>query len=421
MKHLRINFILFIIMALTTDSIIAQWVPTNGPAEYTNKLAIGVNSIGDTNVYASAHNHGFLTTNNGDNWTEIDGCSGFPDSGFTKNEILTLAVNDSLLFAGTDGAGIFLSINNDTNWIPVNNGLTNLQVKDILIHDTFLFAATFGGIFRSSNNGVDWIAVNNGLTDTVVWALVTNFKDEIYVSVGISEGIFRSTDNGNNWIKTNYDYIYSPSDLIFSNGILYASTGENIFRTSDDGANWVDISNSLPNSMVTCLAVNDTIVYAGTDGNGVYFCLNGFDWVNGYTAGVQYVKALVAGAEYLFAGIWGSFGDPRSVWKRPLSEMLTGTGVEDIINQRYNSYLEQNFPNPFNPSTTISFNLSKNSFVTLRVFDCLGQLINTLVSEELPAGNHYRKWNGDGFPGGLYFYTLHAGSFSETKKMLYLK
>ncbi|HSP87314.1 MAG TPA: T9SS type A sorting domain-containing protein [Ignavibacteriaceae bacterium] len=419
MRNLRTYFILFFVLALATNVLNAQWVPTNGPAEYTNKLVIGVNSIGDTNLYASSYNRVFLTTNNGDDWTAIDGYNGFPDSGFTSSEILTLAVDDSFLFAGTNGAGIFLSINNDTNWIPVNNGLTNLQVLDILISDTFLFAATSGGVYRSTNNGTDWINVNNGLPDTIVGALAVNLQGRIFASIGISEGVYQTTNNGNNWMNTNYNDVYSPSNLIFSNEVLYASTVENIFRSSDDGTNWVEISNGLPNSQITCLESNDTIVYAGTEGDGVYYCLNGFDWISGFTGGASSVHTLVRSSTYLFAGVDASFGDLRSVWKRPLSEMLTGVG--DKINQIYDFYLEQNFPNPFNPHTTISFSLSKRSFVILRVFDCLGELITTLVSEELSVGNHSRQWNGDSFSSGLYFYTLQSGSFSETKKMLYLK
>jgi hypothetical protein len=83
--------------------------------------------------------------------------------------------------------------------------------------------------------------------------------------------------------------------------------------------------------------------------------------------------------------------------------------------------LYQNFPNPFNPSTNISFSLPCQSFVSLKVFDLLGRYVVTLVSEELSAGNHTRQWNAATISSGVYFYRLQAGSFVETKKLVFLR
>jgi hypothetical protein len=83
--------------------------------------------------------------------------------------------------------------------------------------------------------------------------------------------------------------------------------------------------------------------------------------------------------------------------------------------------LNQNYPNPFNPATTISFSLSSKSFVSLKVFDPLGREVSILLAEELPAGTYTRQWNGNNLPSGVYFYRLHAGSFTETKKLVLLR
>jgi hypothetical protein len=79
------------------------------------------------------------------------------------------------------------------------------------------------------------------------------------------------------------------------------------------------------------------------------------------------------------------------------------------------------YPNPFNPSTTISFILLSKLFVSLKVFDVLGREVATLVSEELSADAYTRQWNAAGIPSGVYFYRLQAGSFTETKKLVLLK
>ena len=83
--------------------------------------------------------------------------------------------------------------------------------------------------------------------------------------------------------------------------------------------------------------------------------------------------------------------------------------------------LSQNFPNPFNPSTTISFSFPTRSFVSLKVIDLLGREVATIVSEEMSAGNYSRQWNANGFSSGVYFYRLQAGSFIETKKLILLR
>jgi hypothetical protein len=83
--------------------------------------------------------------------------------------------------------------------------------------------------------------------------------------------------------------------------------------------------------------------------------------------------------------------------------------------------LSQNFPNPFNPSTMISFDLPVKSFVSLKVFDLIGREVASIVSEEMSAGNYTRQWNAANMSSGIYFYRLQAGSFSETKKLVLLR
>ena len=83
--------------------------------------------------------------------------------------------------------------------------------------------------------------------------------------------------------------------------------------------------------------------------------------------------------------------------------------------------LAQNSPNPFNPSTTISYSLPKECSVTLSVYTITGQEIIVLVNGRQSAGNHTIAWNAKNMPSGVYFYRLSAGTFSETKRMLLVK
>ena len=83
--------------------------------------------------------------------------------------------------------------------------------------------------------------------------------------------------------------------------------------------------------------------------------------------------------------------------------------------------LHQNFPNPFNPRTEIAFDLPLASFVTLEVYNTLGQRVATLANEHRPAGQYKVSWDGSSFSTGLYLYQLRAGAFVETRKMILLK
>lgn len=83
--------------------------------------------------------------------------------------------------------------------------------------------------------------------------------------------------------------------------------------------------------------------------------------------------------------------------------------------------LEQNYPNPFNPVTSIQYVVGSQSYVSLKVYDVLGNEVATLVNEQKPAGTYEVEFNGTELPSGIYFYQLQAGSYIETKKMLLLK
>ncbi|MGB5531376.1 MAG: T9SS type A sorting domain-containing protein, partial [Ignavibacteriaceae bacterium] len=100
----------------------------------------------------------------------------------------------------------------------------------------------------------------------------------------------------------------------------------------------------------------------------------------------------------------------------------TTVGVEDEETPiAANFKLEQNYPNPFNPKTNIQYAISNRQFVTLKVYDVLGNEIASLVNEEKPAGEYEVEFDATGLPSGIYFYQLKAGNFVETKKMLLIK
>jgi len=92
------------------------------------------------------------------------------------------------------------------------------------------------------------------------------------------------------------------------------------------------------------------------------------------------------------------------------------------VNQVVNSFsLWQNYPNPFNPTTKIGFRIANFGFVTLKVYDVLGNEIATLVNQDLSAGEYEVEFSATEFSSGIYFYRLQSGTFIETKWMVLLK
>ncbi len=83
--------------------------------------------------------------------------------------------------------------------------------------------------------------------------------------------------------------------------------------------------------------------------------------------------------------------------------------------------LRQNYPNPFNPTTTIEFSLPRACEATLKIYNIHGEEVATLVSEKLPAGNYQRVWSAGEVSSGVYFYRLQAGTFVQTRRLLFLK
>jgi outer membrane protein assembly factor BamB len=119
--------------------------------------------------------------------------------------------------------------------------------------------------------------------------------------------------------------------------------------------------------------------------------------------------------------IWGTFqgNNRRTGVQNP--EAIVSASSDKIVQQPASYSLFQNYPNPLNPTTVISYQLPVISRVSLKVFDILGREVAVLVNEEKSAGTYRAIWDANGMPSGVYFYLLTAGSFTETKKLVLMR
>ena len=128
------------------------------------------------------------------------------------------------------------------------------------------------------------------------------------------------------------------------------------------------------------------------------------------TAGTDTISAVITSA-----------GDTVSVHTKAVIIYISPTSIKDDYPSAGSYFLFQNYPEPFNPSTTIKYRVSEVSFVTLKVYDVIGNEIATLVNQEKPKGSYKVDFNAASLPSGVYFYQLKAGSYLNTRKMILLK
>jgi hypothetical protein len=139
-----------------------------------------------------------------------------------------------------------------------------------------------------------------------------------------------------------------------------------------------------------------------------------------YRARVQYATNPAANA--VLDRVFNFIISSQPAHAKSLLDSLLGTTLlsnECLAQHEY--VLGQNYPNPFNPTTTISYQIPKNGLVSLVVYDALGTEVATLVNEEKTQGKYSIEFNALNLPSGVYFYTLRAGDFVSTKKLILMK
>lgn len=201
-------------------------------------------------------------------------------------------------------------------------------------------------------------------------------------------------------------------------GFLNTSNAtEHTIEVGSGGSNFVPA--------ITNAIVGDTITFEWVDGNHTTTC-------DGSTGTSRPVGAApwdepMTSSDPLFSYVITVAGT-YNYKCIPHFPMMVGTIEATIssITQTSSSFpevysLNQNFPNPFNPSTSIKFDIANTGFVNIKVYDNLGKEVSTLVNENLSAGSYQVNWNAAGLTSGIYFYRLETSDYVATKKMLLVK
>lgn len=398
--------IFFFVLLIFQSFSLAQWSQAiNGMG---NVPVTALLAEGDT-LYAGSNFDVYKSTNQGNNWFTIN--NGLPV--FTNFNSIVRSGN--YLVAGGDSPGIWLSSNNGSSWFRTTSGVdSNEYVYSFFVDGNNVYAAigNTSAVGISTNNGLTWVKSTNGLASSQVITGVTKFGSKLFATHS-ALGLYVSTDNGVSWaLQPGAIGAQDKNAIVTSGNNLCVAATNGVWTSTDNGANWVHtlttgILSGFGREGANLYAVGTLPPYKSSD--------NGITWQavdnNGLSTFIQ--NTIQFTSQYAFINTYGI-----GVYRRLKSQI---TSVETETNIPHSFLLEQNFPNPFNPSTRIQYQVSSNSNVTLKVYDILGNEVASLVNEQKPKGIFEVEFEATQLTSGIYFYKLQAGFFVETKKMILIR
>ncbi len=283
-------------------------------------------------------------------------------------------------------------------------------------------------IFKTTDRGSSWTAVSTTLGGILTTLHVCK-ADSRVLYAGSTGGIVAvSTDAGSNWstvrsgLPNRYvtdiqsDYTNAATVYVCFSGF----GGGHLFKSTNSGQSWKDISGTagtgLPDAPANTVAVNPVNpnrLYVGTDVGAFESADGGATWqiLDQGMGNVTVSDLRFRQDGTLFAATHG-----RGIFKSSYSLLDTQNLASPAAFR-----LEQNFPNPFNPGTFIRYAIGSRERVTMQVFNLTGQLVRTLVDQEMYPGSYTVEFDGRGFASGMYLYRLTAGGNAQTRSMMMVK
>jgi len=348
--------------------------------------------------------------------------------------------NSSIIFSGTQSGALSKSTNGGLNWYEIrsSNSDSNAWCTPYWQHPTnpnVIYGAALYKIIKSTDKGEEWENVSSVITTEAIYSAIQSKPNtnNMMLITNDSRKVYKSSDEGATWtditanstLFTGANLMRVQADPVNENTfyITRASyTTAQVLKTTNFGVNWIDISSDLPKITASDIFIdsaNTDILFVAND-FGVYRSTNGGTNWDRLSQGFPFVPVLdfnlynYNGVRYLRAATHG-----RGVYEINIDAISVRDPRQIVYADNYVLY--QNYPNPYNAITNISYKITVSQFVNLTVFDILGKEISVLVNENKPAGTYQIKFDSGNLPSGIYYYKLKAGDFSEVKKMVLIK
>jgi len=357
-----------------------------------------------------------------------------------------------------------------TTWSVLTTGVTATMYRCFFLDaNTGWVVGASGTCLKTTDGGATFTPQDPGTTTTLysIWMVNANVG---YIS-GSSGNIKKTTDGGTNWFDVSPGLFSSEPtlyDIEFrfeNNGMAVGSTGR-IYSTNDGGASWTFENTGM--STIYAVAIETTspdTSAAYISGTNAYVLRNSLVIVPvelaSFTASVRgsdvtlnwqtatetnnmgfEIERREVDAEWVELGYIEGRGTTTetSTYSFTDKNVLPGTynyrikqidfdgsfeyynlqnTVEVGVPDQYR--LSQNYPNPFNPTTKITYSVPVDGFVTISIFNILGEKVSTLVNANVKAGNYELTFDATSIASGMYLYRMEAGEFISIKKMMILK
>jgi hypothetical protein len=374
--------------------------------------------IEDDNIYAGANGMIYISTDGGESWNGSNRISTEVDF------VSALTKYDNRIFAGAYNYGVFESTDNGTTWFPRNIGLIGPGAKtisDFVIRENKLYASTIGsGIFVFDLfTGNNWQPFNNGIPSNLANNVnsITLKDGIIYAGAGGNGYYYTNQPGSDEWTEHQFGEIISEPLTFFDILILgqhqFILSSYGLYKSTDSGNSWYFINTG------TGYLSNGNFINTGTDFFVAMTKSSRTIWLKSSDNGITWnlwnevIGAITLNAVYTNGKIFD--GRLYGLWYY----QLVPDNVDDEDNGPEDFILNQNFPNPFNPVTNITFSVLsiKNDHIILKVYDSLGREVVTLINEERPVGKYEIEFDASNLSSGVYYYSLSTGNVSSTKKM----
>jgi len=407
----------------------------------------------NSSVLVAGSDNVWLTNNSAGSWTSSSSTlsSGAKVSAVTADG----STSPYLGFAGTTDGKVFKCTSmtgSGDSWSDISpHGNNGAYVRRITVdpNDNQKIYACYSGynntagqqhIYYSSNQGTNWSDISTSLPDVPVHSLVIDPNDGQKLYIGTETGVYQTLDRGTNWTKAGSgmpDYV--PVDelvLQSSTNKLFAFThGRSVFVTTTPVP--VELTNFSVKKIKNKIILN---WQTATEVNNY-----GFEIERASTSLTtilnEEISSRAESREWKKIGFVEGHGNsnspkdytfydsesPNGMVKYRLKQIDTdGTfeyseEIEIEVESTIENKLVGNYPNPFNPTTKIRFDLAREGDVAIVVYNVIGEVVEKLVDHKMVAGRHQVEFDASHLSSGIYFYRLNAGTFVDVKKMMIIK